>query len=81
MVSPLTSRHGCRTVPVNMQPASNQADGVLRSALPALQRQMLWVSAGNIGSKLLMFVANIWIANRILEVAFGNVSEIGRAHV
>lgn len=74
MVSPLTSRHGCRTVPVNMQPASNQADGVLRSALPALQRQMLWVSAGNIGSKLLMFVANIWIANRILEVAFGNVS-------
>jgi len=35
---------------------------------------MAWVSAGNLISKLLMFAANIWIANRLLDAAYGSVS-------
>jgi O-antigen/teichoic acid export membrane protein len=39
-----------------------------------ISRHMAWVSAGNIVSKLLMFAANVWIANHLLDAAFGSVS-------
>jgi O-antigen/teichoic acid export membrane protein len=39
-----------------------------------MRHSMAWVSAGNLVSKLLMFAANIWIANRLLDAAYGSVS-------
>jgi O-antigen/teichoic acid export membrane protein len=35
---------------------------------------MLWVGAGNAASKVMMFVANVWIANRLLTEGYGAVS-------
>jgi len=35
---------------------------------------MAWVGLGNVASKLMMFVATVWIANRLLADAFGAVN-------
>jgi len=43
-------------------------------ATQTMRHAMAWVSAGNLVSKLLMFAANIWIANRLLDAAYGSVS-------
>ena len=41
------------------------------TSITGIRRRLLWVSAGNVVSKLLMFAANIWIANRVLAEGFG----------
>ncbi|MCX7001849.1 MAG: hypothetical protein NTV22_01085, partial [bacterium] len=43
-------------------------------AAQTMRHAMALVSAGNLVSKLLMFAANIWIANRLLDAAYGSVS-------
>ena len=39
-----------------------------------VQYSLFWVGFGNVASKAMMFAANIWIANRLLQEAYGAVN-------
>ena len=42
-----------------------------KKQISILGRHASWVGAGNIVSKLIMFAANIWLANHLLEKGYG----------
>ncbi|NLF37961.1 oligosaccharide flippase family protein [bacterium] len=49
----------------------NQTTPHTRTHLALIGTRFFWVAAGNVASKAMMFVANIWLANRLLEQGFG----------